>query len=65
MGCEGLVDEVLVLNSPVHYEKQAQLTLPLDIFDNLDCQQDVMWLLPLEVETNDLKEAIRSKTFES
>ena len=59
------MDEVLVLNSPVHYEKQAQLTLPLDIFNNLDCQQDVGWLLPLEVETNDLKEAIRSKTFES
>ena len=65
MECGALVDEVLVLNCPVHRERQAQLTLPLDLFENLDCPQDVMWLLPLEVETTDLKEAIRSKTFES
>ena len=54
------MDDVLVLNSPVHYERQAQLTLPLDLFENLECSQDVMWLFPLEVETTDLKEAIRS-----
>jgi hypothetical protein len=65
MECGALVDEVLLLNCPVHYERRAKMTLPLDLFENLDFPQDAMWLLPLQVETTDLKEAIRSKTFES
>ena len=62
-GIDTLVDEVIVLNKPTGTRRQK--FLPLDLFDDLDAPRDVLWLLPVEVENADFKDAIRSKLFET
>ena len=59
------IDEIVILNRPLSEQERIKRVLPIEILEDVDQPTDLIWLIPLEVEFSEFKDALRSKTFET